>query len=138
MQPHFPSVPNPIGSAIDIETFGEEWESVWDDLEAGRTSPEQAWQSYRANLKYVLDDVAILLENVDADTAVITADHGNAFGEFGFYGHPPYNPIPAVRKVPWIETTADDLKNYEPTQEAETADLSTEAVESRLEDLGYL
>lgn len=139
MQPHFPSIPDPIGSGINLETFGEDWESVWDDLEAGRVSKDRVWESYRANLRYVLSDVALLLKNMDAKSIAITADHGNAFGEFGFYGHPPHNPIPCLRRVPWVEATARDSKEYEPTQDAGSEkDISEEAVQSRLEDLGYL
>ncbi|WP_049935579.1 alkaline phosphatase family protein [Haloplanus natans] len=138
MQPHFPSVPDPIGSAIDLYTFGEEWESVWDDLEAGRISKERVWESYLANLNYVLDDVELLLENMDADTVVISADHGNAFGEFGFFGHPPRNPHPSVRRVPWVETRATDSGKYEPEPSEQVDSISEEDVTSRLEDLGYL
>jgi hypothetical protein len=89
-------------------------------------------------LEYVLDDVALLLENMDAETVVISADHGNALGEFGFYGHPPHSPLPSVRRVPWVETTATDSGDYEPTQEADGEVPTGEEVESRLKDLGYL
>jgi len=44
-------------------------------------------EAYYDELRMVLDDVEILLNNVDADTAVITADHGEAMGEYGIYGH---------------------------------------------------
>ncbi|ELY81155.1 hypothetical protein C487_03918 [Natrinema pallidum DSM 3751] len=137
MQPHFPSIPDPIGSGIDIETFGE-WESVWDDLESGEIATERVWKSYRKNLEYVLEDVELLLENVNAENTVISADHGNAFGELGFYGHPPHNPLPCLRRVPWVETYASDENSYEPNKERQTVDVSESDVESRLEDLGYL
>jgi hypothetical protein len=138
MQPHFPSVPDPIGSGIDLDTFGEQWESVWDDLEGGRISEERVWESYRANLEYVLDDVKLLLENVDAERVVISSDHGNALGELGFYGHPRYNPLPSVRRVPWVETTATDSRSYEPTQGKQDEILREDAIKDRLRDLGYL
>jgi hypothetical protein len=138
MQPHFPSIPDPIGSTIDIEEFGEGWESVWDDLASGKVSTERVWKSYQANLEYVLDDVELLLENVDAEIAIISADHGNAFGELGFYGHPPYNPIPSLRRVPWVETTATDSRTYEPDEDEERTDVSNTDVNARLRDLGYL
>lgn len=137
MQPHFPSIPDPIGSSIDLDTFGDNWDSVWEDLESGRISADEVWQSYRANLKHVLDDVDLLLRNVDAEQVVITADHGNAFGELGFYGHPPFNPTPSLRRVPWIEATATDYGEYEPTQEYDSADIEKRDVEARLKDLGY-
>lgn len=138
MQPHFPSVPDSLGSQIDIESFGESWDSVWDDLESNRLTVERVWEAYRANLRYVLDDVSLLLENINGDQVVLTADHGNAFGEYGFYGHPPLNPIPPLRRVPWVEMTASDSKQYLPEQEVDTTQVSETKVESRLEDLGYL
>ena len=36
---------------------------------------------------YVLNDIGILLDNLDAERVVITADHGEAFGEYGILGH---------------------------------------------------
>jgi hypothetical protein len=137
MQPHFPSVPDPLDSGIDIDNFGE-WDSVWDRLRAGDASVERVWRSYRANLEYVLDDVALLLENCDADTAVLTADHGNAFGEWGFYGHPPRTPIPAIRRVPWVETSARDRGTHTPAAQPDRVDESAGSVESHLRELGYL
>ncbi|WP_229870816.1 hypothetical protein [Halarchaeum grantii] len=140
MQPHFPSVPDPIGSGIDIETFGEGWHSVWDRLAAGELSRERAWDSYLANLRYVLNDVVVLLSNLDAERVVISADHGNSFGEWNVYGHPPGCPIGAVRRVPWVETEATDTGEYEPTFErpADVDKATSETVEKRLQNLGYV
>jgi len=139
MQPHFPSVPDPLGSGIDIKTFGEGWDSIWGRLEAGELPLERAWESYLANLRYVLDDVELLLKNLDAETVVISADHGNAFGEWNVYGHPPGSPIGAVRRVPWVETTATDTGEYEPSLERPDGDGTTDdAVEDRLRNLGYV
>ncbi|MFC7229686.1 hypothetical protein N0B31_19975 [Salinirubellus salinus] len=149
MQPHFPSVLDPgFGSAIDLDTVGERWESVWDQLRKGRVSREDVWTAYRRNLEYVLEHVAVLLSNVEAETAVVTADHGNSFGSWGVYGHPPAA-IPAVRTVPWCVTTAEDTGTYDlagdldsrgvgegprgPGQSPLEAD-----VEDKLRDLGYL
>lgn len=138
MQPHFPSVPDPIGSEINIETFGENWESVWGDLEAGNISSDRVWESYRANLKYVLEDVELLLKNVDGDPVIISADHGNAFGEYGHYGHPPRSPIPTLRQVPWVRTTAQDTGSHVPSTQQEEAVTNATDVSNRLQDLGYL
>lgn len=45
-------------------------------------------KAYLDDLRYVLDDVEILLENIAAEHVVLSADHGEAFGECGVYGHP--------------------------------------------------
>lgn len=54
---------------------------------------EEIRNSYVANLRYVLKHVDPLLENVDADDIVISADHGNAKGERSAYKHPLGVPI---------------------------------------------
>lgn len=138
LQPHFPSIPDPLDSGINIETFGEGWDSVWDRLQQGEIDKQTVWESYKENLKYVLDDVEILLNNIDADKIVITADHANAFGEWDQYGHPPHTPISILREVPWVETSGVDTNQYDPSVESRDKQVGEDAVEERLEDLGYL
>jgi hypothetical protein len=106
-------------------------------LEEGTTSRDEVYELYRETLRWVLDDVAELLENVDADRVVITADHGEAFGEWFAYGHPEGFPHPAVRKVPWVETAATDEHTREPSVEAPGDESIDTAVEEHLRDLGY-
>lgn len=137
MQPHFPSIPKPLDSEISLEEWGTGWESVWDDLEKGRVSKEAVWDSYRKNLRYVLDDVELLLSNLDVDTAVITADHGNAIGEWGLYGHPAKRASPELNRVPWVEVSATDTESYTPTVDSDTDTSAHKSVEERLRDLGY-
>jgi hypothetical protein len=116
-------------------------EALWrpfDALKSGVASREEVWEAYLDTLRFVLDDLAVLLENVDAETVAITADHGEAFGEFGFYRHVIGCPLPCMRRVPWVETTATDEGTCDPTASAPDTDDDTVAVEDRLEQLGYL
>jgi len=138
MQPHFPSVPKSVfDSGIDLQNIGEKWEnSVWEQYLRGRLTKEEIWEAYNENLKYVLESLDTLLHNIDADKCVITADHGNAFGEKGYYGHGGY-PVDAVREVPWCETVATDSGDYQP-QVAPPKDSGNSEVKSRLESLGYI
>lgn len=139
MQPHFPSVPhNNYDSEINLDTFGEGWESIWDDLRAGKVDPSYAWELYFDNLRYVLDEVKILKNNLDAEKVIITADHGNAFGEWWQWGHPKYVKIGVIRHVPWYSTTAIDKKEVDPPREdlVLTSDKDT-TVKERLRSLGY-
>ncbi|MFC4356333.1 hypothetical protein ACFO0N_00050 [Halobium salinum] len=139
MQPHFPSVPDPLTGGMNAETLGEGkgWEDPWEKLRRGELSFERVWRSYARNLEYVLDDVALLLRSLDADRVVITADHGNAAGEWGVYGHPKV-PIPVLRNVPWYETSARDDGEYEPELERPERGGTEEGVEDKLSALGYL
>ncbi|TMT87284.1 hypothetical protein E2L06_12095 [Haloterrigena sp. H1] len=136
MQPHFPSVPEPLSDGMNAETLGdgEGWDSPWHRLQRGELDQETLWSSYRENLRYVLDDVTLLLENLDAETVVISADHGNAAGEFGVYGHPKV-PLKPIRNVPWYETTANDTESYVPEREI---GVDQGKIEEKLGALGYL
>lgn len=92
-------------------------------------------EDYIKNLRYVLEDVELLLSNISKDTVILTADHGNAFGEKGVYGHPRGVLTPEVRRVPWVVTTAKNEGTYEPGEASEKDDLD---VSDRLADLGYM
>ncbi|WP_254531068.1 hydrolase [Natrinema gelatinilyticum] len=134
MQPHHPFVPTPLDSGMNRHDLKNPDRPVWDKLRDGEIDPQAAWDAYRENLQYVLDDVELLLANVDADRAIITADHGNAFGEWGMWGHGDI-PLSAVRDVPWCVTTATDTGEHDPDIVPERDEV---AVSDKLRDLGYL
>ena len=141
MQPHHPFLgpSNPHDSRVD--PFGRDGGvTVVDALRRGKVTREAFWTAYRENLRIALDDVSALLSNVDADRVAITADHGDAVGEWGIYDHPAGCLHPVVKNVPWVETTARDTGEYEPTVEAGAADPDSDGadVQGRLRDLGYL
>jgi hypothetical protein len=111
---------------------------LWERLRHGEISREEVWAAYRDNLHWVLEDgVNLLLKNLDADRVVVTSDHGESFGEGGIYAHPPYVPLPVLKKVPWVETTAEDRRSYEPRVEPETTTVEGDELEDRLQALGY-
>lgn len=105
-------------------------------LQNGEVSRETVWEAYLDTLRLVLSEVELLLENIDAQRVVLTADHGEAFGEMGLYEHPVACPHPVVKRVPWAETTATDKGTYDPGPRV-SADRSDRDVESLLESLGY-
>ena len=110
--------------------------SPWRALKNG-TPRAELWDLYLDELVSGLDSVATLVEDIEAENIVITSDHGEAFGEFGLYAHPMI-PIPALREVPWIETTGQGRGEYTPWVEPATEDDDLEdAVEEQLEMLGY-
>lgn len=137
MQPHFPSVPEPLGARLDLEDEGRWVNSVWERLDRGELDVDRAWEAYLENLRYVLEDVRVVLSNYDADRVVISADHENAFGEHGDWGHGATD-NDTVMRVPWVELSATDDGEYVPdVPEVETTGAGP-SVEDKLEALGYV
>ena len=87
-QPHSPFVLHP--------------EIDWGTLEKGETSLEEIRGAYEDNLRLVLDYALQLVESMRG-RVVITADHGELFGEYGLYAHPHGVYVPELVTVPWIE-----------------------------------
>jgi hypothetical protein len=71
MYPHdpYPTAPEKLQPRFD------------DALKRGTATRGEVWEAYLDNLRIVLDEVEILLNNIDAENVVLTADHGEAFGE---------------------------------------------------------
>ena len=131
-QPHRPF----IGHLDRNENLAPEMDYPYEAVQKGEISTEELWESYLDNLRYALDNISILLNNLDARKVVITADHGELHGEWKAFGHPEGVPHPALKKVPWIETTASDDMTYEPESNIEyKRDYDPE---EHLRELGYI
>lgn len=128
MQPHQPY--------LHPETPREWHKEPFAHLKQGEKF-EEVWEAYIDNLRYVLDDVQRLLENLDAEKTTITADHGELFGEWGLHSHIIGVPHPALRKVPWVKTTAQDTRSSEPETDLLDKSTSEDHLEEQLEALGY-
>ncbi|KAA9410371.1 hypothetical protein EGO51_11345 [Haloarcula hispanica] len=137
MQPHFPSLSHPqLGSGINLDEVGDAWSSsIWKQLLRNEIDYDEVWEAYKGNLKVVMESLGTLLENVDAERVLITADHGNAFGERGFYGHGEF-PIDEIRVVPSIVTSAVDSQEYKPIDR--NYNDTDQSVQEKLSALGYL
>ena len=134
VQPHHPFIKSDLG--FDAAPFGPDAsDTVVDALRKDKIDRDEYWGAYRDNLRVALDDVEVLLSNLDAEKVVITADHGDALGEWGVYDHPVGCLHPVVRQVPWVETTAQDTGEHEP-RDVREGDETT--VEDRLRSLGYV
>jgi membrane-anchored protein YejM (alkaline phosphatase superfamily) len=132
-QPHRPYIADalPAERAVtDIE------DQPWAALRNG-ADKETVWELYLDNLRIALQSIQRLLENTAAETVVITADHGDLFGELGQYGHPEGVAHPNLKKVPWVETTATDKRTSTPQVDVERQE-TTVKVEDQLQHLGYL
>ena len=132
LQPHPPYIANALKEDRDLKRFETDW---WGYL--GETGDRASiWDAYLDELRFVLDDVQLLLNNFDAERVAISADHGESFGEYWEFGHRTGSLNPMVRKVPWVETTATDQGTYE-SQFDPPGEKSQEDVTEQLEALGY-
>lgn len=132
--PHSPFLVEAIEEDRPLKDYESDFAT---GIRNGTVDRSEIFEKYLDNLRLVLDHVEILLENLDAESVVITADHGEAFGERGIFEHPHAWPTPEIKKVPWAETTATDTGEYEP-EFPPPSELSRSAVEENLANLGYL
>lgn len=130
MQPHQPY----FSSSLNFEELSELEKHPIAHIKKGEK--EEVWDAYLDNLRFVLDDIEKLLENIDADV-VITADHGELMGEMKMYGHPTGHLHPSLRKVPWIRTKGQDQRTELPDVELTGISEKTETPTKQLEALGY-
>jgi hypothetical protein len=63
---------------------------------------DAALELYEENLRIVIESVAELVAELDG-RVVVTADHGEAFGEDGVWEHHIETHIPPLVEVPWLE-----------------------------------
>ena len=146
LQPHFPFI-GEFGRSQFGEGFGS---GFWTKVKEGdvSASDERIRAAYRENLQIALPSVESLLEELPGRT-VVTADHGQAFGERSFpfpireYGHPRETFMPCLTEVPWLVSDSEEEKHVtadppvvEEREPGHERPDSTE-VESRLEQLGY-
>lgn len=86
-------------------------------------------------LQWALDSVETLLSNVDAERVLLTADHGECFGEWLVYGHGMGMPFPQLITVPHVWLSATDERTRKPEVAFDT-DADGDVTE-RLAALGY-
>jgi hypothetical protein len=132
MQPHSPYF------ATGLREGRELYEHEINPVEA-TTEAEiaEARSSYIETLRWILNEVGIVLQNTDRETVVLTSDHGQVFGRYWKYWqhtHKQGGIHPKIRNVPWALTEAKDIGSHEP----ETRGLATDKdVKELLADLGY-
>lgn len=145
VQPHIPFI-GPTGDQFEqpsfqgdvLENRGAAVDNVWMQLRRGKVAKEEVRRAYKENLQIALPAVSRLLDLVDGKT-VITSDHGNAFGEWWTYGHPPGRHIDALTRVPWATVNTGQRPEITTTSKTiSTADLDDDAVTNRLKHLGYV
>ncbi|WP_139210777.1 sulfatase-like hydrolase/transferase [Natrinema salaciae] len=149
MQPHYPFIGPTAQELPQHRTFTGEGQTnddpkdIWKHLQNGAVDRSLVWKAYTESLQKTLPYVDDLVEELRGRT-VITADHGNAFGERGspipisIYGHPPGLRNNALVRVPWVVFSSKDRKNIVPDViESNSSEISSD-IKDRLRDLGYV
>jgi hypothetical protein len=139
MQPHEPYPGLDVNDEYVPEDVldGKDNTTVFDLMKLGELGADVVWFYYINTLRRVLEEIRRLVGALPYTDVVLTADHGETFGRYGFYGHPGSVTHPDTIRVPWLhldtETISDtgltDQKSKEPTEVS---------AEDRLQQLGYL
>ena len=142
LQPHMPFIGETgedirHGGTVPIGAEERDAPKIWTLLKRGEIDKQLAWKAYSENLDIVLPEVQKLLNAFNGKT-IFTSDHGNAFGEWGTFGHPSNHPIYPLCVVPYLEQTQNGRKDTysEPPEDSLQAD--QEEVKSKLRALGYV
>lgn len=69
---------------------------------AAEVGEEKTKEYYTEDLRLALEQIAELTKDLDGKV-VVTADHGESFGENYEWGHPVESKNPVLREVPWLE-----------------------------------
>lgn len=150
IQPHFPAIGQTGHEHPELNDL-----RVWDAVDRGDIDLPRAVfrRAYRENLDIAVPHVRELLDTLTGKT-VVTADHGQMFGERSFpvpfheYGHPPGIYTDELLSVPWLVSTNGPRREIiaeEPDttplhgSETEPDDMNwdSDVVTDRLEHLGY-
>jgi hypothetical protein len=109
MQPHHPYIADRQLLDADDGTYrGFEDTGRWPEqitplrlARRGKVSIHRVKKAYEQNLRIVMKEVERLKEWLPG-RVILTADHGDLFGEQGLYGHGTNLRVDALVKVPWV------------------------------------
>ena len=147
MQPHMPFLTrqngslqkHPVSSNEGIYKFSDDPDpdttAWWDRLERGQMDRDVIWSAYRETLEIAFDAIEPLLEL--PGRSVVSADHGNAFGDGGIYGHPNHRAHESLVRVPWFIVENGRKEITPATRLTSTRELSA-VDEDKLKALGYV
>jgi hypothetical protein len=148
MQPHYPFI-GPTGRNLTQAGIGGESDSeivgtadIWLRALYGLEDTATVKRAYEENLELVLEHVETLLTELDG-LSVVTADHGNLFGErtgplpARGYGHPPDILVSSLTSVPWFIAPSEERRAVRSDSPVRTERLDDELTDDRLRALGY-
>lgn len=137
VQPHYPFI-GKTGRQINHRgQFGNQ-DRIWEKLQKGAISEKKVYEAYEENVLISMLAAKRMLSKLEGLT-VITSDHGNEFGKYGYYGHPGNRYSKNLVRVPWVKSQNGSRKTI---SKGETTvgpiDSNSRAVRDRLRDLGYM
>ncbi len=143
-QPHGPWLGHDFKSELS-ETGGRYSRDIelWKEVIRGNVSVQRVKEAYKDNLKSVLSEVERLIRYLEGKI-IITADHGEAFGDKFIYEHPAKIYINELITVPWFEVSPEETgrKDVEKLNlnslSLEPERIDSEQFDERLRGLGYL
>lgn len=138
LQPHYPWI-GPEGREFISEhgyTPGNRDDHIWIQLRNGELDSERVWEVYEENLRVTFPYVQQLINELNGKT-VVTSDHGNAFGEWSVYDHPPKAYISPLVQVPWLEVPYEERKDITASRNGEKF-TDRQLPKEKLRDLGYI
>ena len=137
IQPHYPFIGGDAGG------YSFNGDSIWRDLRRGDLDPEAVYRDYAATLEVAIPHIQEVLDRVDG-RVVVTADHGNAFGErprlypFPLYGHPMGIDHASIVEVPWSVIDCGPRREIVESDGTVAAAGEDGEVNRRLASLGYV
>ena len=150
MQPHKPYL-GPTGEQIREQLRSRGRHDLikrgnfinWEAHRRGQFPTEKFEQAYRENIEIALSHVEKLIDEI-AGKSVVTADHGELFGERVYplceplYGHPDNVYIKELLTVPWLEIRADSRREITTEEPIGFEPLDSDLAKRRLQELGYV
>lgn len=114
----------------------------WHRIEDEKLDKKQVMRLYRDTLRVALPHVQRLADYLPGKT-VVSADHGNIFGDRGMfgqrlYGHPSYTHHPKLVTVPWLEIDKPRKNIVEGTADVQSKREHYRDATEQLEALGYV
>ena len=102
VQPHYPY---PFAKDL-LPYITYDGDTFFKLMEKGIVDTKKAFEAYKETLRWVMQYVIKLVKSCKGKTIIITADHGEGFGEDGVYDHYCHVIHDVLRNVPWcrIET----------------------------------
>ena len=152
MQPHDPPLGPTAGElrkefeigGASPEENSSRGDRIMQLVASGKIPEEKARRAYRETLEIALDEVSSLLDYVNGK-AVISADHGEMFGEQPYpllgklYEHYRNPRTVELCKVPWFVVDSRDNRRetYQEENTHNTTDVDRDTLSDQLEALGY-